>query len=263
MTQVAYTFDDASAYERYMGRWSRAAGPVFLNWLAAPGGASWLDVGCGTGIFTELILESTSPKSVAAVDPAAAQIEQARRGPAAQRAEFQAADAQALPFADNTFDVVASSLVLNFIPDRLQALAEMRRVARPGAIIAGYVWDYIAGLNPNWPVRRGLEQLGLCVPPLPGTEDSSLDALSSLFDRTGLKDVSARPIEVSESYTDFDDFWQAQTPGYSPPTKIITALTDADRARLIETVRAVLPARQDGRIHYASRANAVKARVPT
>ena len=112
-------------------------------------GARWLDVGCGTGIFTELVLDTCSPAAVFAVDPAEAQIDHACRQPVAQRANFRVADALALPFPDATFDVVASALVINFIPDRPRALSEMRRVARAGGIVAGYVWDFAAELSPS------------------------------------------------------------------------------------------------------------------
>ena len=58
---AAYRFDDGAAYERFMGRWSRGAGEVFLEWLAPAPGACWLDVGCGTGSFTELIVDRCAP----------------------------------------------------------------------------------------------------------------------------------------------------------------------------------------------------------
>ena len=87
MADAAMHFDDGAAYERFMGRWSRAVGSAFLNWLAPPAGAHWLDVGCGTGAFTELVLDTCSPAAVSAVDPAKAQIDYVNRQPVAQRAE--------------------------------------------------------------------------------------------------------------------------------------------------------------------------------
>jgi ubiquinone/menaquinone biosynthesis C-methylase UbiE len=255
-------FDDSAAYERLMGRWSRAVGSIFLEWVAPPPGARWLEVGCGTGIFTELVLDACSPAAVCAVDPAQAQIDHARRQPAAQRADFRVVDAQALPFPDGTFDVIASALVINFIPDRPRALSEMRRVARAGGIVAGYVWDFAADLSPSWPFRHGMRQSGIDVPELPGTGDSSLGPLNSLFERAGYEMIATKVIEVTLSYSDFDDFWQAQTPSYAPTTRIIASMTESERVRLMEAVRAGLPVQQDGRIEYSARANAIKARVP-
>jgi ubiquinone/menaquinone biosynthesis C-methylase UbiE len=101
-TDAAYRFNDGAAYERFMGRWSRGAGKVFLDWIAPAPGVRWLDVGCGTGSFTELIVNMGSPASVSAIDPEQSQIDQARHGPIADRAHFEVADAAALPFADAT-----------------------------------------------------------------------------------------------------------------------------------------------------------------
>ena len=56
MAEIKLTFDAADDYERFMGRWSRAIGENFLDWLRRPSGARWLDIGCGTGAFSELIL---------------------------------------------------------------------------------------------------------------------------------------------------------------------------------------------------------------
>ena len=81
MLNADHRFDDSAAYEHFMGSWSRAVGAVFLQWLAPPPDARWLDVGCGTGIFTELILDTSAPAEVFAVDPEAAQIDYARRQP--------------------------------------------------------------------------------------------------------------------------------------------------------------------------------------
>ena len=262
MAELPHSFVDSAGYERLMGRWSRAVGPVFLDWVAPPSGACWLEVGCGTGIFTELLLDTCSPAAVFAVDPAQAQIDHASRQPVAQRANFRVADAQALPFPDATFDVVASALVINFIPDRRRALSEMRRVARACGIVAGYVWDFAAELSPSGPFRRGMRQFGADVPELPGTRDSSLGALNSLFEQAGFERIAAKSIEVTLPYSDFDDFWQAQTTSYSPTTKIIAAMTNSERVRLMEAVRAGLPVCPDGRIEYSARANAIKARVP-
>ena len=262
VAELPFSFDDGAAYERAMGRWSRAVGRVFLDWTAPPAGARWLDVGCGTGVFTELVLDACSPAAVFAVDPAQAQIDHACRRPVGRRANFRVADARALPFPDAAFDVVASALVINFIPDRPGALSEMRRVARAGGIIAGYVWDFAADLSPSGPLRRGMRRLGVEVPEVPGIRDSSIGALTALFERAGLEGIAARTIEVTLPYSGFDDFWGAQTPGYIPTTKLIAAMTKGEREQLMDAVRAGLPAAPDGRIEYSTRANAIKARVP-
>ena len=59
----------AEGYEPYMGRWSRLVARKFLNWLAVPAGARWLDVGCGTGALTQAILVYAGPAAVTGIDP--------------------------------------------------------------------------------------------------------------------------------------------------------------------------------------------------
>jgi ubiquinone/menaquinone biosynthesis C-methylase UbiE len=256
----AYQFDDGAAYERFMGRWSRGAGKVFLDWIAPTPGACWLDVGCGTGSFTELIVDMCSPASVSAIDPEQAQINHARNGPVANRARFEVGDAEVLPFADGTFDVVVSGLVLNFIPDPVQALSEMLRVTRRGGTIGGYVWDFAADLSPTWPMRRGLRQLGASIAPTPGDENTGLTALSALFERAGLQGVVTNSVDVTMRFADFDDFWTTQTPSFNPIAKMISKLEISRRTRLIEAVRAEV-VRPDGTVEYSARANAVSGRT--
>ena len=255
-------FDDSAAYERFMGRWSRAVAPLFLDWLDAPSGARWLDVGCGTGILAETVLGLCAPAAVFAVDSAPAQVQAAASGAAAGRVTFEVADACALPFANCAFDVVASALVINFIPDRLLALAEMRRVARVGGLVGGYVWDFAAELSPSGPLRKALRRSGAEVPVIPGTDASSPDALHRLFESAGLAQIETRVVEVCLSYASFNEFWVAQTPGYAPMAKVIAAMKEPERMRLVRAVQAALPAGPNGSIEYFARAHAIKARVP-
>lgn len=262
MTEPSVFFDDAAAYEAFMGRWSRSAGALFLDWIAPPKRARWLDIGCGTGVFTELIVDTAAPAAVFAVDPTAVQIEHARRQPVGQHADFQMGDSQALPFPDNTFDVVVSALVINFIPDRPKALAEMRRVGRAGGTVAGYVWDFAGERSPGSLLRIGLHEIGIAVADIPGAADSGLDALQSLFERAGLEQIANKAIDVTMPFASFDDLWRAQMQSFGPRGKAVAALSDADRARLIDKVRARLPAGPDGSVAYSARAHAIKARVP-
>ena len=262
MAEDTQRFSDGTAYEQFMGRWTRAIGTIFLDWLAPPTDARWLDIGCGTGVFTDLIVSTCSPATVVAIDPSEPQIEIARKKAIAQRVDFRVADSQKLPFSDNTFDIVVSALVINFISDRSQALAEMCRVCRPHGVIAGYVWDLAAQRDPVSLIRDGLHQVGVKNPPHPGTEHSGLDALTSLLARAKLTEIGSRTIDVTMSFADFNEFWQSQMPSYTQRGKMIAALSETDREKLVDSVRARLPAGPDGRITYSARANAIKALAP-
>ena len=110
MTDPGQMFSDGEAYERLMGRWSQPVGEAFLDWLDVPKGMRWLDVGCGNGAFTEVLVKRCAPASVAAIDPSEGQLAYARKRPTTTMVQFRQGDSQALPYADGSFDAVAMAL---------------------------------------------------------------------------------------------------------------------------------------------------------
>src|SRR6266550_6871166 len=125
-------FDDGAAYERYMGKWSQLAGETFLDWLAPRSSLRWLDVGCGNGAFTEMLVERCAPVSVQGIDPSEGQLAYARTRPASRVAQFRQGDAMAQPFPDSAFDAAVMPLVIFFVPDPSKGVAEMARVVCSG-----------------------------------------------------------------------------------------------------------------------------------
>jgi ubiquinone/menaquinone biosynthesis C-methylase UbiE len=252
-------FNDAEAYERFMGCWSRAVGEMFIQWLAPPKDAIWLDVGCGTGIFTRLIEDTCAPRTICGIDPSSTQIGYARKHSAAS---FQIANAADLPFSDATFDVIASALVLNFIPKPLRALLEMRRVARPGGRIAAYVWNFAAERSTSWPLSRALRRIGVGAPRTPGSDQSSIKSLDLLFNQARFERIITQSFEIAIRYSTFDEYWHCQVPPFSAQGKAIDALNERDHIRLVEAVRLELPTAPDGSISYSAQANAISGTVP-
>jgi len=258
---TAHRFDDSAAYEQFMGRWSRGIGAAFLAWLQPPVGAHWLEVGCGTGIFTALIASTCAPAKVVGIDPAKSLIAHARRGMQTTKTEFQLGDVQDLPFQEASFDVLASSLVLNFVPDRARALSELCRVTRPGGLIGACVWDFATDSSPSGPLRRALRRIGINVAPVPGTQASALSALTELFARGALTGVSTTTIEVAVSFHDFDEFWNSQTTNNTAISHLIAAMTPKDQDNLREMLRSELQQLGGGDgVTYSATANAIKAR---
>jgi SAM-dependent methyltransferase len=261
MAEPQIRYDDAAGYERYMGYWSQRAGEVFLDWLAPRPGLRWIDIGCGNGAFTELIVGRCAPAEVQGIDPSEAQIAYARERPGARTAEFRQGDAMALPFPARRFDAAVMALVIFFVPEPAQGVAEMVRVVGPGGMVATYVWDIFGGGFPLDPIQAGMRDMGL-KPVLPPRSDASrIDALRSLWLDAGLEAVETREIAVQRTFENFDDLWATSILGASI-RPMIAAMTAADVEALKQRLRARLPADAAGRITYASRANAVKGRVP-
>jgi len=266
MAEVKITFDAADDYERFMGRWSRAVGARFLDWLDAPANARWLDVGCGTGAFSELILQRCAPQSLAGIDPSPEQIAYVGKYLARKHlagSTFQVADSAAMPFPDGAFDVVASALVIHFIPDRARAFAEMKRVLRPGGLVGGYTWKRTASTDfaAYAPMLEGVVRIGGEPLRSPVVPEGSTDGMRASLGAAGYTDIAVSEIEVSQTYETFDAYWDAQTLPFSPPGRTVARLDDAQRARLRDLLRETLPA-ADGTITYSATAVAGKARKP-
>jgi SAM-dependent methyltransferase len=250
-------------YDRYMGRWSRQIATRFLDWLHAPKGVDWLEVGCGTGALSAAILKQCGPKSLIAIDPSEGFLTAARANVPDARASFRIGDAQALAADDASADVIASALVLNFVPDREKALAEMKRVVRPGGMIGFYVWDYAGGgvefMRAFWNAATALD---------PGAQEltenrrfpfCTQDGLTELARRTGLASVESTSVEVPTIFADFDDYWQPFTLGAGPAPGYCMSLSPEARERLREGLSDSLPRSDDGSIRLKTRAWAVKA----
>jgi SAM-dependent methyltransferase len=262
MAEAKVTFDAAGDYERFMGRWSRSIGEEFLNWFDPAAGGRWLDVGCGTGAFSELILRRCAPQSLVGIDPSPAQIDYVRRLLPDQT--FRVADSMDLPFGDDEFDVVASALVIHFIPDRGKAFAEMWRVLRPGGLVGGYTWKRTPATDfaPYVPMLRGVESIGGEALRSPVVPEGSADGMRATLAAAGFGDIAMTEFEISQTFRDFDEYWEVQTLPFSPPGKSVARLDDAQRARLRDHMREVLPTEKDGSITYSATALAGKARKP-
>ena len=154
-------FEDGDAYERAMSPWSLLAGDTFIDWLAAPGGLRWLDVGCGTGAFTELVLQRCAPVETQGIDPQEEQLAVARARPGAPGAAFLRGDAMALPFGRHRFDAAVMALVIFFVSDPAKGVAEMARVVRPGGLVAAYAWDLLGGGFPFDPIWEEIRAAGV------------------------------------------------------------------------------------------------------
>jgi SAM-dependent methyltransferase len=252
-------FEDGAAYERMMGTWSRLAGQVFLDWLAPQRGQRWIDIGCGNGAFTDLLVERCTPSEVHGIDPSEGQLAFARSRPCAAQAQFRQGDAMALPFPDNRFDAATMALVIFFVPDPAKGVAEMARVVRFGGLVATYAWDMLGGGFPFEPIHAELREMGVAYPLAPNSDASRMDALLDLWRAAGLKDVRTKRIEVQRTFDSFEDFWTTSLNSSLGST--VRSLSADNAERLKTRVRARLPADASGSVTFESRANAITGRV--
>ena len=265
MTEIRVPFDDGDAYDRYMGRWSRAIGQKFLEWLDPPANQIWLDVGCGTGVFTKLALDQSAPDTIIGVDPSPAQVEHARRTVRAPQVEFREGSAIDLPFETGTFDVVASALAIHFFPDRPQAFREMLRVTRSGGIVAGYTWRKSATIidAPYGPLARAVIEVAGDVMSSPVVPEAMPEGLRAALVKESYAEIDVTTIEATQTFRDFEDYWTSQTGTFPHPVaKSVAALSDHDRTRLRDILRTAVPADADGTITCSACATAFKARKP-
>jgi SAM-dependent methyltransferase len=253
-------FDNGAEYEQFMGVWSRYAGDAFLDWITPPSGARWVDVGCGNGAFTENVVERCAPAHVDAIDPAEGQLAFARTRLPGAPVTWRQGDAQELPYPDAAYDVAVMALVIFFVPDPVKGVAEMKRVTKPGGLIAAYAWDILGGGFPYAALRDEMERVGLQPANPPSVEAAKLENLSALWTGAGLVDVETREIHVERTYPDFDTFWKiAQTGPRVAPALSSTGSGNVEKVKRRLAERLVDP---DGRVTYGAVANAVKGRVP-
>ena len=261
MADPQIRFPDGAAYGRMMGGWSPLVGNIFLDWLAPPQGLRWIDVGCGNGAFTALLVERCAPAEIQAIDPSEGQLAFARNQPAARVAHFSQGDALSLAFPDDRFDAAVMALVIFFVPDPAKSVAEMARVVRPGGTVAAYAWDVLGGGSPLEPIQAEMRALGVDSPLPPNAGASRMVALREMWAGAGIDGVETREIAVQRTFADFDDFWTTSRLA-STIGSAIAAMASADLERLKTRLRQRLPPDEAGRITYGARANAIKGRMP-
>ena len=178
-------------------------------------GMDLLDVGCGPASITADLAERVAPGRVVALDAAAGALEAARatlreRGLSAQ-VEVTCGDVMALPFEDASFDVVHAHQVLQHLADPVGALAEMRRVTRPGGIVA--VRDAVYSAMTWFPEPAGMEQwrsVYMATARANGGEPDAGSRLLSWARAAGFTDVTASASTWCYA-TPADRTWQSQT----------------------------------------------------
>jgi len=266
---LSSTFVAASGdgYEVQMGRWSRRLAELFLDFCGPCDGQSILDAGCGTGALSAAILKRTKSAQVSGIDFSEAYIEHAKRTVIDPRAEFRVGDICALPHDNASFDRVLSLLVLQFVPDTRKAVAELRRVARPGATVGAAVWDTRGGFVMN---RMFFDSAAALFPSAnerrarnytrPMTRPGEL---AQAWRAGGLSDVQDAMLTIRMEFASFEDHCAPYEGKDGPIADYLATLDATQKQRLREVVRAAyLDGEADGPRSYAATAWAVNGTVP-
>ena len=251
------------SYEQYVGRWSRLVAEEFIRWLGLPPGKRWLDLGCGTGALSRAIIALASPEAVHGIDPSPSHIAFARKAVPDTRAAFSTGTAESTRCPAGSFDCVVSGLVLNFVPDPVSAVAEMKRVARSDGIVAAYVWDYAGTMEFMryfWDAAAALDDAALALDEGKRFPLCRPDRLKALFSTAGVRGVEVRSIDVPTRFENFDDYWSPFLGGQGPAPGYAMSLDEERRNRLRNRLRSTLPIAGDGSINLTARAWAVKGR---
>ena len=262
-----FNVQNAAGYEQLMGRWSRRLAPKFIEFAALQEGEKVLDVGCGTGSLTFELSKSKGLTEIVAIDFSPVFVAEAMRRNTDPRITIRQADACVLPFGNASFDRALALLVLHFVPDTGKAVAEMRRVVRPGGVVAAAVWDHLGGM-PGMRMMvdtvAALSESGrqlrnrYCFQPMmqPGE-------MKRTFLEQGLAKVEESELMIRMDYQNFDDYWAPIAGGEGPLGRYIATLGETERESTNKAVREAYEAgRPDGPRSFANVAWAVRAVVP-
>ena len=223
-----------------MGRYSEPLAVRFVDAVGVSPGERALDVGCGPGALTSVLVDRLGGvDAVSAVDPSEPFVSAV--GERVPGLDVRLAPAEALPFADDTFDLAAAQLVVHFMTDPVAGLREMARVTRPGGRVAANVWDYAGGTGPLtvfWSAVHDLDPSSEGESQLAGARAGHLAAL---LGEAGLREVTDGRIGVTSGFETFEEWWEPYTYGVGPAGAYVASLDACGRDRLRAHCRSLLP----------------------
>jgi SAM-dependent methyltransferase len=229
----------ADAYDQFMGRYSTLLAPQLADLAGVADGQRAIDVGCGPGALTAELVRRLGADHVAAVDPSASFVQATRqRYPGV---DVREAPAETLPFTDGAFDAALAQLVVHFMADPVGGLREMRRVTKPGGVVAACVWDHAGGKGPLglfWDAARAMDPSVVDESDLAGVREGHL---AMLFDAAGLRDVHSSTVVAHVEHPSFEAWWEPYTRGVGPAGAYVAGLDDQARDRLRAACRARMP----------------------
>jgi SAM-dependent methyltransferase len=259
---------DAANYERLMGRWSRHLAPVFIAHAGIADGERLLEVGCGTGSLTFALPEAANIASITAIDHSEIYLAAAQAKNRDPRIHIEHGDGSALRFEDASFDRAVSMLVLPAVlPQPEQAVAEMRRVTRPGGIVCAAFWDSPGGSVANrmfWDTAAALDEAAASARDRTmGRPIYAPGALPRIWAEVGLSEIDLRSLTIRMDFANFEDYWSPYASGEGMLGEYVASLDLARRQRLEGSLRsAYLCGRPDGERSFVAVALSCRGVVP-
>jgi len=256
---------DAQAYEHFMARWSRRLAGPFLDFAGVRAGERVLDVGCGTGVITIALAERGC--TVVGVDASEPYLEGARRDRSHPNIVYELGDARRMRYANASFDACVSALAIDIIAEIDQVVGEMRRVTRPGGIVASGVFDFWGGFSAADLVCDTASVLDEGMRSVRDHRKSRplawANGQTEVWRRAGLEDVVDAPIVISFDYGSFADYWSSFSRGPGAVGQRVEALPAEVHAEVERHVRAgYLAGLPDGPRSFAIIVRAVRGIVP-
>jgi SAM-dependent methyltransferase len=248
------------AYDRFMGRYSIPLALLFADFAGVVPGMRALDVGCGPGALTRELVRRLGAASVAAADPSPQFVAACRER--LPDLEVHEAPAEHLPWPDGVFDAALAQLVISFVSAAPKAAGEMRRVVRPGGVIAACMWAAESGgmemLYAFWEAAR---ELNADAPDESRMRYRTAGELRALWEEAGLEGVETGPLDVIVGYESFDELWQSLLGGVGPAGGYAASLDEEGRDALRTAFRARLRD-PSGAFRLSARAWAVRGTAP-
>jgi SAM-dependent methyltransferase len=258
MTSDARHYLDGAGYDRWTARWSEQLARDLVPWLGVRRDARWLDVGCGTGALTDAIMDLAWPGAVTGTDPSDGFLEVARKK--VPGATFDHGEAAALPYPDQSFDAVTSSLVIAYLPDTAAALRELVRVTVSGGVVGLMVWDARLAVGHHYQQAATAAGVPDVERDFPSYEMESEEGLSRALAGAGLRDVQVRRLSARVSFEGFDDFWDSMLARKGRTTEHLGSLPASKRATVRESLRSLVEPKPGAKIVVESVAWAGKGR---
>lgn len=249
-----------AAYDSFMGRYSRRLAPAFADHAGVAAGQSGLDVGCGPGALTLVLVDRLGAEAVTACDPSPPFVDACAAN--CPGVDVRLGRAEALPFDDDSVDVALAQLVLHFVSDPAAAAKELRRVVRPDGVVAACVWDFDAGMA----MLRRFWDAASTVDPVAPDEAHAVrfgraGEIVALFHEAGFEELEETTLEVTSAYDGFDELWSGFLAGIGPAGSYLVALDEARREAVRDELfrRVGSPA---GGFELTAVARSARGRVP-